>query len=56
MNIQLLFLCLLTFIIHLIGTLAYSVRIAGVCTRKIAVSFALLVPSAWLIMQVARAI
>ena len=41
MDIQLLFLCFLTFIIHLIGTLAYSVRIAGVRTRKIAVSFAL---------------
>jgi hypothetical protein len=38
---QLLFLCFLTFIIHLIGTLAYSVRIAGVRTRRIAVSFAL---------------
>ncbi len=32
---------LLTFVIHLIGTLAYSVRIAGVRTRRIAVSFAL---------------
>jgi hypothetical protein len=31
----------LTFIIHLIGTLAYAVRIAGVRTRRIAVSFAL---------------
>jgi hypothetical protein len=41
MDIQLLFLCALTFVIHLIGTLAYSVRIAGVRTRKIAVSFAL---------------
>lgn len=41
MDIQLLFLCSLTFVIHLIGTLAYSVRIAGVRTRKIAVSFAL---------------
>jgi hypothetical protein len=38
---QLLFLCFLTFVIHLIGTLAYSVRIAGVRTRRIAVSFAL---------------
>jgi hypothetical protein len=38
---QLLFICFLTFIIHLIGTLAYSVRIAGVRTRRIAVSFAL---------------
>ena len=41
MDIQLGFLCLLTFIIHLIGTLAYSVRIAGVRTRRIAVSIAL---------------
>ena len=41
MDSQLAFLCLLTFVIHLIGTLAYSVRIAGVRTRRIAVSFAL---------------
>jgi hypothetical protein len=41
MDIQLAIICLLTFIIHLIGTLAYSVRIAGVRTRRIAVSFAL---------------
>lgn len=41
MDIQLAFICFLTFIIHLIGTLAYSVRIAGVRTRRIAVSFAL---------------
>lgn len=34
-------LCGLTFVIHLIGTLAYAVRIAGVRTRRIAVSFAL---------------
>jgi hypothetical protein len=32
---------LLTFIIHLIGTLSYSLRIAGVRTGRIAVSFAL---------------
>jgi hypothetical protein len=38
---QLLLICFLTFVIHLIGTLAYSVRIAGVRTRRIAVSFAL---------------
>ena len=38
---QLVIICLLTFIIHLVGTLAYSVRIAGVRTRRIAVSFAL---------------
>jgi hypothetical protein len=41
MDLPLLFLCFLTFVIHLIGTLAYSVRIAGVRTRKVAVSFAL---------------
>lgn len=41
MDLQLLFLCFLTFVIHLIGTVAYSVRIAGVRTRKVAVSFAL---------------
>lgn len=41
MDIQLAIICGLTFIIHLIGTLAYSVRIAGVRTRRIAVSFAL---------------
>ncbi len=41
MDPQLLFICFLTFVIHLIGTLAYSVRIAGVRTRRIAVSFAL---------------
>ena len=41
MDRQLLFICFLTFVIHLIGTLAYSVRIAGVRTRRIAVSFAL---------------
>ncbi len=38
---QLLFLCFLSFVIHLIGTLAFSVRIAGVRTRRIAVSLAL---------------
>ena len=41
MDAQLLLICLLTFVIHLIGTLAYAVRIAGVRTRRIAVSFAL---------------
>jgi hypothetical protein len=38
---QLLLICFLTFVIHLIGTLAYSVRIAGVRTKRIAVSLAL---------------
>lgn len=41
MDLQLVGLCALTFVIHLIGTLAYAVRIAGVRTRRIAVSFAL---------------
>lgn len=41
MDLRLAIICLLTFIIHLIGTLAYAVRIAGVRTRRIAVSFAL---------------
>src|SRR6187549_3706918 len=41
MDSQLAILCGLTFVIHLIGTLAYAVRIAGVRTRRIAVSFAL---------------
>jgi len=40
-DLQLIALCGLTFVIHLIGTLAYAVRIAGVRTRRIAVSFAL---------------
>jgi Alternate to MurJ len=41
MDTQLAIVCGLTFVVHLIGTLAYSVRIAGVRTRRIAVSFAL---------------
>jgi len=41
MDAQLALLCALTFVIHLIGTLAYAVRIAGIRTRRIAVSFAL---------------
>ncbi len=41
MDIQLLLLCFLTFVINLIGTLAYSVRIAGVRTKRVAVSLAL---------------
>jgi hypothetical protein len=41
MDAPLAILCLLTFVIHLIGTLAYAMRIAGVRTRRIAVSFAL---------------
>jgi hypothetical protein len=41
MDVQLIVLCALTFVIHLIGALAYAARIAGVRTRRIAVSFAL---------------
>ena len=41
MDKQLLLICTQTFIIHIIGTLAYSVRIAGIRTRRIAVSLAL---------------
>jgi hypothetical protein len=41
MDWQLMALCTLAFVIHLIGTLAYAVRIAGVRTRRIADSFAL---------------
>jgi hypothetical protein len=38
---QLFIICILTFVIHLIGTLAYAARIAGVRTRRIAISFSL---------------
>jgi hypothetical protein len=41
MDSQLLIICLLTAAINLIGTLAYAARIAGVRTRRIAMSFAL---------------
>jgi hypothetical protein len=41
MDSQLFLIFVLTFLIHLIGTLAYSVRIAGTRTGRIAVSFAL---------------
>lgn len=41
MDTQLLIICGLTFIIHVIATLAYAVRIAGVRTRRIALSFSL---------------
>jgi len=41
MDPQLIIICLLTAAINLIGTLAYSARIAGVRTRRIAMSFAL---------------
>lgn len=41
MDGQLLAICLLTAAINLIGTLAYAARIAGVRTRRIAMSFAL---------------
>lgn len=41
MDASLLLICALTFIIHLVGTLAYSVRIAGARTRRIALSLSL---------------
>lgn len=41
MDGQLLAICVLAGLIHLAGTLAYGARIAGVRTRRIAVSFAL---------------
>ena len=41
MDRQLAVILVLTFLIHLIDTLAYSVRIAGVRTRRLAVSFSL---------------
>lgn len=41
MDAQLVVICLLTAGINLIGTLAYGARIAGVRTRRIAMSFAL---------------
>lgn len=41
MDRGLLLICALTFIIHLVGTLAYSVRIAGTRTRRIALSLSL---------------
>lgn len=40
MNLQILIVVLLNFIISIIGTLAYSVRLVGVRTGKIAVTFA----------------
>jgi hypothetical protein len=41
MDGQLWVICGLTFVIHVIATLAYAVRIAGVRTRRIALSFSL---------------
>ena len=41
MDTGLLTICALTFVIHLVGTLAYSVRIAGTRTRRIALSLSL---------------
>ena len=41
MDGSLLTICALTALIHLIGALAYAARIAGVRTRRIAMSFAL---------------
>jgi len=41
MTIQILLVLVFTLIIHLVSTLSYSVRIVGIRTRKIAISFAL---------------
>lgn len=41
MTIQIILVIVFTLIIHLISTLSYSVRIVGIRTRKIAISFAL---------------
>lgn len=41
MDSNLFIICALTFVIHVVGTLAYAVRIAGVRTRRIAISFSL---------------
>jgi hypothetical protein len=41
MDYGLLLICALTFVIHLVGTLAYAVRIAGTRTRRIALSLSL---------------
>ncbi|MCB5423922.1 lipid II flippase Amj family protein [Altererythrobacter sp. CC-YST694] len=41
MDVQLIVICVLTGVINLIGALAYAARIAGVRTRRIAMSFAL---------------
>ena len=41
MDSRLILICFLTFIIDLIGTLAYAARIAGVRTKRIAASFAI---------------
>ncbi|WP_321477568.1 lipid II flippase Amj family protein [uncultured Paludibaculum sp.] len=41
MDANLLFICFLTLVIHVVGTLAYAVRIAGIRTRRVAISFSL---------------
>jgi hypothetical protein len=41
LSVQIILVLLLTFVINLISTLSYSVRIVGIRTRKIAISFAL---------------
>ena len=41
MSVQIIVVLVLTFVINLISTLSYSVRIVGIRTRKIAISFAL---------------
>lgn len=41
MSVQIVLVLILTFVINLISTLSYSVRIVGIRTRKVAISFAL---------------
>ena len=41
MDTQLLLILVLTFVIHLVGTLAYAFRIAGIRTGHIAIAFSL---------------
>lgn len=41
MDLNLIIICVLTFVIHLIGTLAYAARIAGVRTGRIAIALTL---------------
>jgi hypothetical protein len=47
MDTQLIIICALTFGINLIGTLAYAARIAGVRTRRIAMSLPSSTSSCW---------
>ena len=41
MDVELLFLCLLCFVIHLVGTLGYAVKIAGTRAGRVALALSL---------------